>query len=106
MFAAGQSTIDYSFSAAQLCTLDDAGQVGCTLATGYERLQPPTSLPALTALTTGEAHACGITLDGQLLCWGDNFYGQLNMPEVDRVFTQVDAGANHTCALDSSGEAI
>ena len=46
MFAAGQSNIDYSFSAAQLCTLDDAGQVGCTLAAGYERLQPPSSLPA------------------------------------------------------------
>ncbi len=106
MFAAGQSTVDYSFSAAQLCTLDDAGQVACSLAAGYERLQPPTSLPALTALTTGEAHACGITLDGQLVCWGGNFYGQLNMPDVDGVFTQIDAGANHTCALDSSGEAI
>lgn len=106
MFAAAQSNIDYSFSAAQLCTLDDAGAVGCILAPGYERLLPPTTLPALSDSTTGEAHACGITLDGQLVCWGDNFYGQLNMPDVDGVFTQIDAGANHTCALDSNGEAI
>jgi len=106
LFAAGQSNIGYSFSAAQLCTLDDAGQVDCVLAQGYERLQPPTSLPVLTVLTTGEAHACGITVEGQPVCWGDNFFGQLNVPEVDGTFIQIDAGANHTCALDTNGEAV
>lgn len=106
LFVAAQTITDYSFSSAQLCTLDDAGKVDCVLAKGYERLQPPTNLPVLTAITTGEVHACGITLEGQPVCWGGNFYGQLNVPVVDGVLEQIDAGANHTCALDTNGEAI
>jgi len=106
LFAAAQSNTSYSFSAAQLCTLDNAGDVDCVLAQGYERLQPPSSLPTLTALTTGEVHACGITADGQINCWGDNYYGQLDVPDVDGIFVQIDAGANHTCAVDTNGKAI
>jgi len=105
-FTAAQTITDYSFSSAQLCTLDDAGQVDCILATGYERLQPPANLPALTAITTGEVHACGITVEGQAVCWGGNFYGQLDVPVVDGVLEQIDAGANHTCAVDTNGKAI
>ncbi len=105
MFAAGQSLSGYSFSAAQFCTLDDAGQVDCVFAQGYERLQPPRNLPELTALTTGETHACGLTAEGQPICWGGNFFGQLNVPDVDDAFIQIDAGANHTCALDTTGKA-
>ena len=106
LIAAGQANGNYSFSSAQFCTLDDAGRVDCVLAQGYERLQPPANLPELTALTTGEAHACGITVEGQPVCWGDNFFGQLNVPDFDGIFTQIDAGANHTCALETSGQAI
>lgn len=106
LFAIAQSNTSFSFSSAQFCTLDDAGQVDCVLAQGFERLQPPSNLPALTAVTTGDAHACGISVDGQPVCWGDNFFGQLNAPVVDAALTQIDAGANHTCALDENGEAI
>ncbi len=105
-YAAGETNNRYSFSAAQFCTLDDAGQVDCVLAQGYERLQPPSTLPDLTALTTGEVHACGITVEGKPICWGGNFYGQTNVPDIDGVLTQIDAGANHTCALNTNGEAI
>ena len=108
LFAAAQSNANtnYSFSSAQVCTLDDAGQVSCVLAQGYERLRPPSNLPALEAVTTGEAHACGLTADGQAVCWGDNFFGQLNVPEDTGSLVQIDAGSNHTCALDSNLEAI
>ena len=106
LFAAGQASNGYSFSSFQFCTLDDAGQVSCTLALGSERLQPPADLPELTAVTTGQAHACGITSDGQPVCWGGNFFGQLNTPFVDEPLIQIDAGANHTCGLTTSGEAI
>ena len=107
LLAVGQaSNSGFSFSSFQFCSLDDAGQVSCVLAQGFERLQPPANLPALTAVTTGEAHACGITLDGQPVCWGGNFFGQLNAPVVEGSLIQIDAGANHTCALDTSGQAI
>lgn len=106
LFATAQSNSGYSFSSAQFCTLDDAGQVDCVLANGYERLQPPTTLPVLTHLTVGEVHACGITVEGKPVCWGSNYYGQLNVPDVDGTLIQIDAGANHTCALDTNGEAI
>jgi len=105
-FVTAQSNTGYSFSSAQLCTLDDAGQVDCVLSQGYGRLRPPSSIPPLTAITTGEAHACGITLDGQPVCWGGNFFGQLDIPSIEGSLVQIDAGANHTCALESNGEAI
>ena len=75
-FVTGQSNKGYTFSSVQFCTLDDTGQVDCVLAQGSERLQSPADLPALTAVTTGEAYACGIILDGQPVCWGGNFFGQ------------------------------
>lgn len=105
LFAAAQTMTHYSFSTAQFCTLDDLGQVDCVVTPGYERLTPPSSLPALTAIAAGETHACGITIDGQAVCWGDNYYGQQNVPSISGFLVQIDAGANQTCALDTNGAA-
>ena len=96
----------YAFGSAQVCQLQDDGQVACTVRDGSRRLLPPNDLPPLTTLTLGEAHACGITVDAQAVCWGDNDFGQLNVPEIDGDLVQIDAGQNHTCALDASGEAF
>ena len=105
LVAIAQSSSGYSFSGSQFCTLDDAGAVDCILGDGYERLKPPASLPALTHISAGEVHACGITMEGQAICWGENHHSQLDAPVIDGVFTQIDAGTNHTCALDSNGQA-
>ncbi len=76
------------------------------------------------SITAGKNHSCAITSLGTVYCWGDNSAGQLGdgrrpadsavavpVEHADGVLDmphpaiQVDAGADHTCALDRSGTA-
>lgn len=64
----------------------------------------------------GYQHACALASDGTVWCWGDNQVSQLGngsdccgetpvavtMPP-ETVFTQISAGAEHTCALAGDG---
>ena len=75
-------------------------------------------LPAVAALAAGRAHTCGLTSDGRIYCWGDDGRGQLgngstvDQPTPTRVrglpepLTAIAAGAQHTCALGTSGRAF
>lgn len=69
----------------------------------------------LTA-SAGDHHTCGITVDGTLLCWGFNLFGQvgdgtnLNRQIPTQIggtlrFNTVSAGGSHTCALTQDGTA-
>lgn len=53
------------------------------------------------SVSVGYAHGCAVRLDGTLICWGLNTYGQATPPP--GTFEQVAAGANHTCAVDAAG---
>jgi alpha-tubulin suppressor-like RCC1 family protein len=35
---------------------------------------------SFVSIGAGDFHACGIDAAGKVTCWGDNFYGQLNVP--------------------------
>lgn len=61
-------------------------------------------------------HACAVSLEGRIYCWGDNTYGQLGAPSAGNLATKpvltelpntsivsVTAGGRHTCALDAEG---
>ena len=83
----------------------------------------PISVSGITdasGLSSGSEHACAIRSGGAVWCWGHNEYGQLgNGSTTDSStpvqvkgaggagfltgVTQVSAGAQHTCALVSSG---
>ncbi len=65
-------------------------------------------------ISAGSGHTCGISVDGMVFCWGNNFSGQLgdgsfvNRPipasiAVNLNFVAVAAGSSHTCALDADG---
>jgi alpha-tubulin suppressor-like RCC1 family protein len=35
---------------------------------------------AFAALSAGGGHTCGVKIDGTIVCWGDNSYGQATPP--------------------------
>ncbi|TPH18384.1 Kelch repeat-containing protein, partial [Litorilituus lipolyticus] len=52
-------------------------------------------------VSAGATHTCAKN-DNEVTCWGDNSYGQTNVPALLNP-KQISAGGNHSCALDSSG---
>jgi alpha-tubulin suppressor-like RCC1 family protein len=73
------------------------------------------SLP-FREVSAGQDHACGVTSDGRIYCWGWNGFGQLgdgtitNRLHPVRVarslrFSHVDAGNYHTCAVTTQKRA-
>ncbi len=74
----------------------------------------PTSIddPLFNAVSAGGAHGCGISTDRSAWCWGSQSEGRLGNGESgptprlvpvqvlgDLSFTDISAGANHTCAI-------
>jgi hypothetical protein len=106
------------------CAILINGDVTCwgdnrTSQTGVQReplAKPslPVMVPTVTraiAVAAGSEHSCAVQEDGQLLCWGDNHFGQLGhgiqehhsfpprpVPIAGKALG-VAAGRRHTCAL-------
>jgi alpha-tubulin suppressor-like RCC1 family protein len=67
----------------------------------------------VTAVTASGLHTCALTGGGTVLCWGDNFYGQLGdgtttnrlVPVVSGLagVSRIAAGTYHTCGLTVAG---
>ncbi|MEZ4870592.1 MAG: hypothetical protein R3C14_55195 [Caldilineaceae bacterium] len=113
--------------AAHTCALNSTGGVQCWGSNEYGQLGDGQSsnrgAPAnviglsrgVSALATGSAHSCALTVAGGVKCWGDNSAGQLgnsttlsaNIPvDVTGLLSGVrgiSAGANHTCAVTTAG---
>lgn len=104
-------------SSAAYCWGDDyTGQLGTGSAT--LALQPSPQAVAggalqLVRVTTGAAHACGLTAGGTAYCWGANFDGELGTgnnvstatptavnTSVVSQFSSIAAGTNFTCGID------
>ncbi|MGH7504413.1 MAG: RCC1 domain-containing protein [Longimicrobiales bacterium] len=85
-----------------------AGAVACDDVTGA--FTPV----AFGPVSAGGDHACALSTDGAVFCWGANTSGQLGTGGVetsvvpvrvtaDSSFTQIASGERHTCALTGSG---
>jgi alpha-tubulin suppressor-like RCC1 family protein len=139
------STVDFAGNKAtaitagsdHTCVLFEGGKVRCwgnsyygSLGNGMNLLPPFTGptftrpvntinveLPnAAVAVSAGGGSTCAVLIDGRLMCWGFNFYGQLGLGSSTQVgvltpqevllgapVTAVSVGNNHTCAVLSSG---
>lgn len=74
--------------------------------------------PGFTSIANGHEHTCAIYTDGRAFCWGRNDFGQLGVADADPAarsvptavqtsvrFTQLTAGARHTCGVSTGGQA-
>lgn len=55
----------------------------------------------LPQIDAGAYHTCAVGVDGTLVCWGDNAYGQSTPPA--GTFTSVSSGFYHSCAVRTNG---
>jgi alpha-tubulin suppressor-like RCC1 family protein len=107
-------------AAALLCLA--AATAGAQILKPFPRpwLFPLPSGDTFVDITAGDHHTCARKLDGSVYCWGLNHLGQAGVASsrtcsgyncVDRPrlvlssTMQVDAGRDHTCALDTAGVA-
>src|SRR5207245_7594271 len=93
------------------------GQIGIGTTTN---VSAPTAVAAGSTwlnVSVGNEHACGLRSDGQILCWGSNFGGQVGtgptppdttVPNpIASAFSDwivVAAGGEHSCAVRSGGQ--
>lgn len=59
---------------------------------------------ALSALASGDVHACALTASGSPICWGDNMYSQ-SSPTPSASFVSIVVGTTFSAGLDASGSA-
>jgi LPXTG-site transpeptidase (sortase) family protein len=55
---------------------------------------------------SGSNHSCGLKADNSIVCWGYNFYGQLDVPDPNSNFKQLSIGTYHSCGLKNDGSII
>ena len=65
----------------------------------------PIPSPGAEILSAGANHSCSLWPGGEVVCWGDDEYGQSSPPEGER-FVTISAGRGHTCGLRGNGEAV
>jgi alpha-tubulin suppressor-like RCC1 family protein len=115
-----------------MCTVGTGGAIFCWGANGSGRLGNPSTTanssvpeavtaPRATTIAAGYRHSCAIRA-GLAYCWGDNTVGDLgrgttggtsNVPGAvstsgvlsGKTLTQIEAGQDFTCALDTAGAA-
>ncbi len=75
--------------------MDGFGKLG-----GFVRLAG--SRVKVTQIAAGEGHTCAVG-PREVKCWGDNTYGQLEIPSDLAPVRFISAGGNFTCALTESG---
>jgi len=112
------------------CALNAVGAVACWGVNTYGQLgdgstvsrSAPVAVAGLgsgvTAIAAGGFHTCAARVDGTVICWGYNAFGELGDGTTQNRSTPVDVlglthpvvalsgGVEHTCAIDNAGAAL
>ncbi len=87
--------------------IDDGGNVASwpRLAGGYAPTIPPevSSAGGVMAVAAGRAHDMALKMDGTILAWGDNTYGQCSVPAGLTGIVAIAARDDYSLALRSDG---
>ena len=89
-------------------TLGDGHQQVVSVPSAPADTAGPT-VPSMASISVGRDHACGVRIDGSLICWGSNededgeFVGKASPPAGS--FVSVSAGLYHTCGIRTDGTA-
>ncbi len=75
-----------------------------TIVCGENSYVGPPSAGKYIKLDLGRYHACALSLDNTVSCWGNTSYGQLNAPT--GTFVEISVGEMHSCALGTDGRLL
>ena len=64
--------------------------------------QPSAASTNSPKLSLGTDHSCAVTTQGRVACWGNNVYGQTDVPMNLGVASEISAGGFHTCAITAT----
>ena len=59
-----------------------------------------------TAVAASDLHSLGLKQDGSIVAWGDNEYGQCNVPEPNAGFIAIAAYSQHNLGLKQDGSIV
>jgi hypothetical protein len=101
----------YDITGNNLVSIDPALEPGWSVVPGGPENKAVTALVPLggqlgnlvfaAQVSSGADHSCSL-VEGVVSCWGDNSYGQTDVPELASP-RQITAGTEHNCALDQAG---
>jgi hypothetical protein len=57
-------------------------------------------------ISAGGFHSLGLKQDGSIVAWGDNHYGECNVPEPNTGFKAIAAGFRHSLGLKQDGSIV
>ncbi|CAE7841557.1 Herc4 [Symbiodinium necroappetens] len=66
----------------------------------------PLDLGSVVAVAAGADCTCAVKASGELVCFGNNAFGQRDVPRDLGPMVAVAAGERHTCAVKASGELV
>jgi alpha-tubulin suppressor-like RCC1 family protein len=73
---------------------------------GQQVVVEQAALDGLIAVAAGAHHSLGLRSDGKIVAWGNNDYGQCNVPALNEDFIAVAGGDFHSLGLTSDGSIV